>query len=88
MSSAPHPHLAQSRTTLDGVDVPLGGNATLRMQLERGPEGQPRSLRLVTGFGTGEGFTRGSANAFRLPGDALPALRAALDALPGEDTRP
>ena len=68
------------RHRLDGIDVPIGGNATLRVSLGLAHPGQPLEVRLELGFGEEEGWTP-SEKRLRLPAGALGALREALDQL-------
>lgn len=45
--------MKSTRHTLTCVDVPLGGDHTLRLPLCRTPEGEPEALALAIGFGAG-----------------------------------
>jgi hypothetical protein len=73
------------RRTMDCTDVPLGGNRTLRLALERDGDGEPDALHLLIGWGEGTSWqedrlpTRGEA--ITVPADTVPALLDALQAL-------
>lgn len=72
-----------TRSTLDTLDVPLGGGRVLRLALHREPDGRA-DLLIAAGFPDRTGWPRIMAEGVNVPADALPELREALESL--EDT--
>lgn len=68
------------RSTLDTLDVDLGGGRVLRLALHRQPDGSAELL-LAAGFPERVGWARLMAEGVNLPAESLPALRGALEAL-------
>lgn len=65
------------------LDVPLGGNRTLRVSLAEASGDMPEALVLAAGFGGAEGGTpfhrpHWAGDPLQLPGEALGPLREAL----------
>jgi hypothetical protein len=77
--------------TVYALDVPLGGNRTLRCALDTGPNG-PERLRLAIGWNEGaewrEDRTATAGEGCTLPAAAIGPLRAALGALTLEAQEP
>jgi hypothetical protein len=71
--------------TLHTLDVPLGGNRTLRACLELDESGAPERLHLLTGWNEGAEWrqdrTVTAGEGCTLPAAAIGPLRAALCAL-------
>lgn len=85
-----------STRVVRSLDIPLGGNRTLRVSLAEASGDCPETLVLAAGFGGVEGDTpfhrpHWAGDPLRLPGEALGPLRealAALDTTTTEDDRP
>ena len=70
--------------TIRSVDVRHGeGRCTLRISLALDENGEPETLVLATGFGTGPQFHRPSWGEapIAIPATSIPALRDALESL-------
>lgn len=71
---------APIRTILDTLDMPLPGGRILRLALHHGEDGEAELL-IAAGFPERTGWPRLMAEAVNLPGEALPELMKALEAL-------
>lgn len=71
-----------TRSTLDTLDVPLPGGRVLRLALHRVPDGDAELL-IAAGFPERTPWHRLMAEGVNLPGEALPELMKALEALSG-----
>lgn len=76
MSDAPE----VTARTVYAADLDCGGNRTVRLALESGPDG-PEALRLVPGWDSGAAFRPDGEGGLALPAKAIGPLRAALCAL-------
>lgn len=74
--------MTPTRSTLDMLDIPLPGGRMLRLALHRGPDGDAELL-IAAGFPDRVGWNRIMAEGVNLPGEALPDLVRALEALGG-----
>lgn len=79
------------RQAVEVVNLSLGpGGRTLRLALSRDEAGTPKALVVMLGYGDGDPFTRPPCEhhpPLRLPGQMIPILIEALEALTGENER-
>jgi len=74
--------MTPTRSTLDTLDVSLPGGRVLRLALYRDAAGNAELL-IAAGFPDRVGWNRIMAEGVNLPGEALPDLVRALEALGG-----
>ena len=72
--------MTPTRSTLDTLDVSLPGGRVLRLALYRDAAGNAELL-IAAGFPDRVGWNRIMAEGVNLPGEALPELVRALEAL-------
>lgn len=73
--------ITQTRRTLDTVAVPIAGGREFTAALYRAPDGEPEDLVLSVGYAADHNGWKNHAGTICIPAGALPALRAALQAL-------
>ena len=78
--------MTPTRSTLDTLDVPLPGGRVLRLALHREEDGTAELL-IAAGFPDRTPWRRIMAEGVNLPGEALPELVGALEALHNPNPR-
>lgn len=78
--------MTPTRSTLDTLDLPLPGGRVLRLALHREEDGTAELL-IAAGFPGRTPWRRIMAEGVNLPGEALPELVGALEAIRGTQGR-